>query len=145
MAVPTVIILFWKLHRKLDASRLLRMPEFFSGSESFIIYLTRLRASIFFKSLSFLQRPVKVPTPPPKDFLAISQLFLHPQRSDWSGTGAKMYIRYPIPKDRYDMHFGTRGVPYPPEWIFGGSENSGRRNHDRGRDGHTARKLVGQL
>ena len=73
-----------------------------------------------------VDKPYKNPnnrTRPCGDFLAISQLPVHPQRSDRSGSGAKMYVQCPTPKDRYDMHFGTRGqgVPSPPEleWIFG--------------------------
>ena len=66
--------------------KLLRWPEFFYWLGVFYYFLTWLRASIFFKSLgkSITERPVKVPvpTPPPEKFLAISQLSLHPQRSD---------------------------------------------------------------
>ena len=98
----------------------LRGLYFFRRPSLFIIYFDWLQTPIFFKSLRSHGALSKFPHPPCGDILAISQLPLHPQRLDRSGSGAKRHVRCPAPKDRCDMHIGTRGVPSSPECILGG-------------------------
>ena len=120
---------------------LLRGLYFFRRPSLFIIYFDWLQTPIFFKSLRLTKAPSKFPHPPCGDILAISQLPLHPQQLDRSGSGAKRHAQCPAPKDRCDMHIGTRGVPSPPECIFGGNGKSGCGNSGTGRDRGIAQQL----
>ena len=106
-----------------------------------LYYLFDSAPNVNFDFLETPKSPEKFPRPPCGDFPAMSQPPLHPQRSDRSGSGAKRHIRHPTPKDRHAMHFGTRGVLSPPEWILGGNGKSGRGNSRAGRSGGIAQQL----